>query len=148
MRKVLIVFLILVCVSCTPGASGLRKQATAHGLEVGAAVDVNALQNDAQYREVLAREFNVVTAENAMKFDATEPERGVFDFTAGDQIVEFAQKNKMRVRGHNLLWHEALPEWLRSGDFTRDELIEIMQNHIRTVMGHYKGKVYAWSTKS
>lgn len=144
MKKIVTGLLALLFVACAPAQAGLRGKAAADLFEIGAAVDANALANDAQYREVLAREFNLVTAENAMKFDATEPQRGVFDFTAGDRIVEFAEQNKMRVRGHTLLWHEALPNWLASGTFTRDELIEIMQNHIRAVMGHYKGKVFAW----
>jgi endo-1,4-beta-xylanase len=50
----------------------------------------------------------------------------------------------MQVRGHTLVWHQQLPEWLSRGEFSRDELIAILRNHIQTVVGRYRGQVWAW----
>jgi endo-1,4-beta-xylanase len=122
----------------------LRQLAAARDIDIGAAVAVDLLVNETQYQAVLAREFSLVTAENAMKFDATEPQRGVYDFSEADKIVEFALNHGMRVRGHTFVWHQALPDWLTGGTWTRDELIKILQDHIAAEAGHFKGKVFAW----
>src|SRR5688572_12121163 len=60
-------------------------------LRFGTAVDMNALANDATYRERIATEFSSVTAENVMKWDTIEPVRGQLDFSAADELVEFAR---------------------------------------------------------
>jgi endo-1,4-beta-xylanase len=86
----------------------------------------------------------MVEAENAMKWTATEPSQGHFDFAPGDQIAAFAQAHGMKVRGHNLLWGKHNPAWLTSGHFTAPQLAKILQTHIQTVARHYAGKVFAW----
>jgi endo-1,4-beta-xylanase len=86
----------------------------------------------------------MVTPGNEMKWDATEPTRGSFSFTRGDQIVSFAQAHGQRVRGHTLVWHSQLPGWVTGGGFNAATLTSIMQNHIANVAGHYAGHLYAW----
>src|SRR5690349_14172193 len=86
-----------VRVSPTP-INSLRSFAQARGFYIGAAVSVGALQNEPSYRDILSREFNMVTPEVSMKFDATEPERGHYKFTDGDTIVAFARAHGMQVR--------------------------------------------------
>ena len=71
----------------------LRAAADALGKDIGVAVDVNKLQNDSQYASTIAAEFNSLTAENAMKWDAVQPSRGQFNFGSGDAIVDFAEAN-------------------------------------------------------
>lgn len=125
-------------------AAPLRTLAQARGLLIGAAVDADALQTESTYREVLAREFNLVTPENALKFGPVHPERERYDFGPADAIVEFAEENGMLVRGHTLVWHSQLPDWLTEGEFTRAELMAILREHIRTVVGRYRGRIQAW----
>jgi endo-1,4-beta-xylanase len=159
-----ILFLILIATSCgqastqvpppkpvrvSPTASptptnGLRTFAQARGFYIGAAVSVGALQNEQSYRDILSSEFNMVTPEVSMKFDATEPQQGQYDFTDGDTIVAFARAHGMQVRGHNLVWFMALPSWLTTGHFTRDELMSILHAHILAEVSHYKGDVNIW----
>ncbi|MEV0092138.1 endo-1,4-beta-xylanase [Streptomyces sp. NPDC050738] len=121
----------------------LGKLAKKSGRYFGAAVD-NPELADTAYADLLGREFNATTPGNGMKWYATEPQRGVFDFTAGDEIVDFARANGLKVRGHTLLWHSQLPDWLTSGTWTADELRSILKNHITNEVKHYKGKVFAW----
>ncbi|HVU13532.1 MAG TPA: endo-1,4-beta-xylanase [Phototrophicaceae bacterium] len=122
----------------------LRDLADAHHLLMGSAVAIPPLRSEPLYANTLAREYNGVTPENVMKWDATEPQQGVFNFTDGDFLVDFAQSHDMRVRGHTLVWHQQLPSWLNSGTFTPAQLTDILHNHITNVVSHYRGRVYAW----
>lgn len=98
----------------------------------------------AQYMTVLAREFNVLTPENEMKFNALQPSRGTFRFLRADSMVAFAKANNMRVRGHTLAWHSQLPSWITSGSFTAAQAQTVLNEHITTVVTHYKGQLAAW----
>jgi endo-1,4-beta-xylanase len=100
--------------------------------------------NDAEYRYVLAQEFNSVSPENQMKWEFIHPEQGEYNFEPADSIVRFAQRNRQAVRGHTLLWHSQNPEWLEEGDFTPEELRAILEDHITTVVGRYRGKIQQW----
>lgn len=99
---------------------------------------------------LIRNEFNMVVCENEMKFDATEPSQGQFDYYNGDRLVNFANYYGMRVRGHALAWHSQVPTWLTADgkkntmNRTRKELLEILHNHIKNVVTHWKGKVQEW----
>src|SRR5512143_851261 len=125
-------------------ADTLRALAQAAGIHVGTAVDVEALQSDATYARLLAREFDLVTPENALKFSVVEPERGRFDFTQADALVAFAEAHGMQVNGHVLVWDGQLPDWLTRGQFSRDELAAILHEHIRALVTRYRGRMTSW----
>ncbi len=125
-----------------PTSISLRSLAKSHNLWVGAAA--SHLWNENLYTETLAREFDLLTPENAMKFNSLHPTLYRYNFDAADMLVEFAEKNDMQVRGHTLVDHNQLASWLLEGDWTRDELVRILQDHVTTVVEHYKGQVVAW----
>ncbi|MEV4388121.1 endo-1,4-beta-xylanase [Micromonospora sp. NPDC049580] len=133
-----------------PTTQSLATLGQRHGLKIGTAVNATALNdaNDPQYRRLAASEFSSVTAENAMKWESLEPTRGTYDWTAADQLVEFAKRNRQAVRGHVLVWHNQLPAWLTSGvadgSISKQELRELLRKHITTVVNHYKGKIWQW----
>jgi len=101
-------------------------------------------------RKEATRQFNMMVCENEMKMDALQPSKGSFSFGGADNLVSLAQQNSMVIRGHCLVWHSQVPGWLSSDgkkndkNWTRDEALEIMKNHITKVMQHYKGKVREW----
>lgn len=121
----------------------LRTLAEKRGLQIGAAVEPNLLLQDPEYARVLAREFNLLVAENVMKWGALQTARGQFNFGAADLLVDFAQKNQMAIRGHTLVWHQQLPRWIYDR-FTPAEMEAILRQHIQTVVGRYRGKIAYW----
>ena len=122
----------------------LRAAAEARGLQIGAAAAPTWIANEEAYRNTLGGEFNELTAENEMKWQTIHPERSRYEFCPGDALVGFAEANAMTVRGHVLVWDEQNPAWLTAGDFSREELQQILKEHIFTVVGHYRGKIREW----
>ncbi|MEV0568323.1 endo-1,4-beta-xylanase, partial [Dactylosporangium sp. NPDC050588] len=131
---------VLVNGSADAGTT-LGTSAAEKGRYFGAAVAAGRL-GDSTYVGILDREFNAITPENEMKWDATEPNQGQFRWTGGDQIVAHAQAHGQKVRGHTLTWHAQQPGWAQnlSGSALRNAMV----NHITQVATHYKGKVFAW----
>ena len=123
----------------------LRDASVQAGVLIGAAY--REVNDDPAYLPALSHDFNSVTHEGAMKWAATQPEYGVFNFNRADQMVEFAEANGMTVRGHTLVWEQATidatPEYV-TAITDPDELRTLMTNHIRTVVGHFRGRVDAW----
>jgi endo-1,4-beta-xylanase len=105
---------------------------------------VGPLLNGPKYGEVLAREFNLVSVENAMKFGPIHPEPDGYDFAGADAIVAFAGKHGLKVHSHVLVWHAQQPAWLTGKQYTREELMTILRDHIRAVAGRYRDKVAYW----
>ncbi|WP_308250795.1 endo-1,4-beta-xylanase [Nonomuraea rhizosphaerae] len=126
----------------------LRELAHKTGVRFGSAVDVAALRAERDYRTVLNREFTHVTAENAMKWESVEPQRGVFTWADADAVVENARRNGQKVRGHTLVWHNQLPAWLttgvENGTISDTELRKILRDHVTTQVSRYRGKIRAW----
>ena len=150
-------FLIMFRVSGTPSApthssapaaetsgTSLRSLAQKRGIGIGTSVDLAPFMIDPNYRTVLAREFEILVPENAWKFEFVHPKRDRYDFSQVEQLMAFAKANNMQMRGHPLVWHYSLPQWLDKGNFSRDELIEILRDHIQTVVGRYRGQVAVW----
>ncbi|WP_265737168.1 endo-1,4-beta-xylanase [Actinacidiphila paucisporea] len=122
-------------------AGSLGAAAAQSGRYFGTAVAAGRL-GDSTYSTILDREFNMITPENEMKWDTTEPSRGNFNFGPGDQIVNHAAAHGQKMRGHTLVWHNQLPGWV-SG-LSASDLQSAMDNHITQEMTHFKGKIYAW----
>ena len=77
-----------------------------------------------------------------MKWDPIERVRGTEDFLGGDAIASYAAGMGMKLKGHALVWHGAVPGWangLSNADFRA-----AVERHIRTVADYYRGQVYAW----
>jgi endo-1,4-beta-xylanase len=98
--------------------------------------------------ELIKKQFNSITAENAMKMESIQPMEGVFNWKIADSIVNFAKKNGIRIRGHNLCWHQQVPAWMFIGrdgkEVSKQELLKRLHDHITAVVSRYKGKIYAW----
>ena len=131
----------------------LRTYAEQNGKFIGTAISTwkNDITNEnlAETKEI-GQQFNMLVAENEMKFDALEPSRGTFNYWGADNLVNYAQRNNMAVRGHCLAWHSQLPTWVSSDgkkndkNWSRAEALKILETHITNVVKHFKGKVIEW----
>ena len=134
-------------------ATPLRTYAEKNQKYIGTAISTwkNDITNASlpETKEVAAQ-FNMLVAENEMKFDALEPSRNQFSYWAADNLTSFAQRHQMLMRGHCLAWHSQLPEWVSSDgkkndkNWSRAEALQILENHITNVVKHFKGKVSEW----
>ncbi|GLX51097.1 beta-xylanase [Streptomyces hygroscopicus subsp. hygroscopicus] len=144
--------LIPAAVAFANGSGGsdtsLRALGSKQGLRIGTAVDAARLGGDKGYTDIVAGQFSTVTAENAMKWESVEPSRGVYDWTAADQLVRFARQHGQAVRGHTLMWHNQLPSWLTTGvangSISDAQLRDILHRHVTDEVTHFKGKVWQW----
>lgn len=122
-------------------SSTLRKLAEERGIKIGSAINEALITTDQKYIDVVKKEFSAVTPENFMKWEHIHPEQNRYDYQYADVLAEFAKTNNMVVRGHALVHADGqLPKWLKEGNFSGEELAKIMQEHIRTVLTHYKEK--------
>jgi endo-1,4-beta-xylanase len=98
--------------------------------------------------ELIVKQFNSITPENAMKMGPIHPEPDRYAWEAPDAIVAFAQQHGMKVRGHTLCWHNQTPKWFFTDEagkqVSREVLLERLKQHIADVVGRYKGRIYAW----
>ncbi|ATP57430.1 1,4-beta-xylanase [Pedobacter ginsengisoli] len=114
---------------------------------MGVAVTAKQLADSAQQNFILTH-FNSLTAENAMKMGPIHPKEDLFFWKDADAIVAFAQKHNLKVRGHNLCWHNQTPKWIFYDEFgkqvSKEVLLQRLKDHIYAVVGRYKGQIYAW----
>ncbi len=116
---------------------------------IGTALGVSQILGENQQEsELIAREFNVVTPENVMKWELIHPAPDTYDFVLPDSLVALAEKNNQQVIGHNLTWHSQAPDWLFEDE--KGQLVDSltlyarMKEHISTVVGRYKGRIKGW----
>ncbi len=113
---------------------------------IGVAVGPQSIKGEDS--ALIVREFNSITPENDMKWSGIHPAENTYNWKNADAIIAFAEKHNIKVRGHNLLWHEYNPDWLfkdaRGEQVTKEVLLKRLKDHITAVVGRYKGKIYAW----
>ncbi|GAM89544.1 hypothetical protein ANO11243_075830 [Dothideomycetidae sp. 11243] len=113
---------------------------TAANLPTGGAI------NDKYYMAHFnnTQNFGQTTATNVMKWIYAEPERGVFDFSLGDDFVRLAEANEYILRCHNLIWHEQYPGWIDTTDWTKNALLEVVRRRVKETITHYGDICYCW----
>ena len=125
------------------GAGSLKAHGAARGLLAGMAVNVSMLDRDAAYTRTLVEQAGIVVAENTMKWGPLRPAPDRFDFAEADRFVQFAAAHGIKVRGHNLCWHQQLPAWF-AATVTPGNAEGYLENHIAAVAGRYRGRIRAW----
>jgi endo-1,4-beta-xylanase len=137
-------FLGALCLTGRP-SKGLKDYYKDY-FPVGVAVSVRNITGPDT--TLILQQFNSLTPENAMKMGPIHPEEGRYNWKDADAIVDFATAHGLRIRGHNLCWHEQTPPWLfkdaQGNDVSKEVLLQRLKDHITTVVSRYKGRIYAW----
>nr|AAC43719.1 endoxylanase precursor [Thermoanaerobacterium sp.]prf//2209349A endoxylanase [Thermoanaerobacterium sp.] len=113
---------------------------------IGVAVDPSRLNDAEAHAQLTARHFNMLAAANAMKPESLQPTEGNFAFDNADKIVDYAIAHNMKMRGHTLLWHNQVPDWVfqepsdPSKPSSRDLLRQRLSTHITAVLEHIQTK--------
>jgi endo-1,4-beta-xylanase len=141
--------LALLLSTGTAGAQASLKEAFAGDFRIGAALSPKQFdEGDAAEVALVKRQFNTITPENVLKWERVHPRPGQYDFGPSDAYVAFGTRNGMFVVGHTLVWHSQTPRWVFQDSagkpLTRDALLARLRDHIRTVVGRYKGRIGGW----
>jgi endo-1,4-beta-xylanase len=116
---------------------------------IGAALNAAQFtEQDARGAALIKQQFNSITPENVLKWERVHPKPGVYDFDLPDRYVAFGEKNHMLIIGHTLVWHNQTPKWVfeeeQGKPVDRETLLNRMRDHIHTVVGRYKGRIWGW----
>ena len=125
------------------------KNTFADSFKMGVAVNQDIVTGkNAAAQSIIAKQFNTVTLENAMKAEVIYPQKGKVNFSGADAFIDFAKQNNMFTVAHTLVWHNQTPDWFftnsKNEPNTPAEQLEQMRKHIELVAGRYKNKVDAW----
>ncbi len=125
------------------------KNTFVDSFKMGVAVNQDIVTGkNAAAQSIIAKQFNTVTLENAMKAEVIYPQQGKVDFSGADAFIDFAKQNNMFTVAHTLVWHNQTPDWFftnsKNEPNTPAQQLEQMRKHIELVAGRYKNKVDAW----
>ena len=134
-------------------ATGLRPLADKISLNFGTCAFSDGVKSDVdggKYRQGILDNFNMIEPENDLKPPALWQGIGKIDFTKSDYLIDWARSNKMKVRGHVLVYAKdqgyTIPNWLlqMEKDITPEQAKQILHDYIHAVVGRYKGKIAMW----
>ena len=125
-------------------APSLRTLASPRGRLIGAFVASRQIRWNQPYVDTVRREFSMLALADAFNWKTIHPGRASYQFCDADQLVAFAKANDMQVHVGHLSWSEN-PDWLTKGNFSRAELMDILHEHIQTLVSRYRGQVTAWN---
>jgi endo-1,4-beta-xylanase len=137
--------------SATESATALRRLAADKGLMFGSCLALKYCAQSPAYEQLFVAQCGLATPELHMKWNSLSTQPGVYDFSAADRLVGFCAENHMQIRGHTLIWHDALPGWVGERLASASQQAAgpesgraVMTGHIQTVAGHFRGKLYSW----
>jgi endo-1,4-beta-xylanase len=111
---------------------------------VGTALNTDKLKNEESYWKAALQHYNSFTPEKVMKPQYLHPRKDQFSFTELDHLVEFCRQRSIRLHGHTLVWHKALPPWIENFKGTPTEWDALLKEHIEGIVNHCRGSVKSW----
>jgi GH35 family endo-1,4-beta-xylanase/enterochelin esterase-like enzyme len=150
MKKILLLGLCILSVCTVANAQPIEKslkEAYKDYFMIGVAVNQRNI-SDAEQAALVKKEFNSMTAENDMKPVSVHPEEGKWTWERADKIADFCRQNGIKLRGHTLMWHNQMCDWMfydkKHNLVKKEVLFARMRDHIHTVVNRYKDVVYCW----
>ena len=142
-------FVLLTTFSVNLSAQETLKDAFKDYFFIGASLNhAQIIEEDKLGANIVKTQFNTISPENTLKWEAVHPKPGVYDFEVADRYVAFGEKYRMFIIGHTLVWHNQTPDWVfkdtKGSLVNRDELLKRLREHIQKVVGRYKGRIKGW----
>src|SRR4051812_696243 len=123
------------------------KGLTGFGNAIGGVDQPGSAFSDLGARQIQLYECNILVPENELKWTAVHPNPRDFNFHDADVLVDWAEQNGMKIRGHNLLWlrPDRNSDWLNNYDFGArpgTEAERLLREHVSTVCRHYDNRIF------
>ncbi len=129
--------------SLEAATTSLKQLAQEKGLLFGSCLALKYFAQSPSYQQLFLAQCDIATPELHMKWNSLSSQPTVYDFATADKFVAFCADHAIKVRGHTLVWHEALPAWVTQ-QLTQATGQAMMVGHIRTVAAHFAGKLFSW----
>ena len=123
--------------------AGFRLSAAQRDVLLGG-VGGSTINSDVPFGRVVGTDYHIAGTENALKFSSLHPGSNTYSFSSADSILDHATAHGQLARGHTLLWHSSVPTWVASNSWTTAQLQSIAYEHIDTVVGRYRDRVFCW----
>ncbi|MCL1927480.1 MAG: endo-1,4-beta-xylanase [Treponema sp.] len=120
------------------------KSAYANNFLVGSIIDYTwADQTSGKHYDLLTHHSSTVTSAITYPVSlAPSVKGGAYWWETADRAIDIIKRKGIPVHGHVLIWHENTPEWIYTG--SRVDVQANLNAYIRTVLGHFKGKINSW----
>ncbi len=121
----------------------LKDRALAKGLIYGAFPQADYIKfvQDAKFKSSFLQECGLLVT--GLYWSQIRPSVNSYNFANSDYFANSASANNMLLRGHPLVWHKALPHWVKE-TLNLKNAEKIFINHIKTVTKRYAGQMHSW----
>ena len=114
---------------------------------IGVALSSRNLASPEQM-DIVKRNFNSITSENAMKPASLQPREGVWNWAQADSLANWCRRNGVKMRGHCLCWYSQFADWMftdkKGKEVSKEVFYARLRKYIHEVVNRYKDVVYAW----
>jgi len=111
---------------------------------IGVAINTDKLKSEENYWTRAIGQFNSFTPEKILKPQFIHPQKNTYQFSETDRLISFCRERNIRLHGHALVWHKAMPLWMEKFKGNETEWEQLLKEHIQTVMGHCKNYIRSW----
>jgi len=115
---------------------------------IGTVMAAQPLATEPQYRDYITEHFNWTVHENAVKWYATEPVQGQVDYSDADTMLEWAESEGLKVRGHTIFWapEQWQPNWVPGLDDVT--LAAEVDDRLEDLVSRYAGRFEHWDVNN
>lgn len=124
-------------------AMSLKEHAARRGLLYGAATKQDLLASNPRFADSFRQECGILVPEGELKWNALRPSIDTYNFDRSDWLLAFTRQSQIRMRGHTLVWHQALPPWFEPSVDSHNAG-SLLSGHIAKVVGRYAGSMHSW----
>lgn len=98
------------------------------------------------YQGMVKGMFNSASCASALSWQVTSPAPDVADFAALDRLVDWCDRQRMELRGENLLQENALPAWVQA--LPPDELERTLKERVQNICNRYRGRIHEYEVNT